>query len=249
MHNLPALSDLRLLCEVKRQGSLAAAAAALGASPSFASKRLALLETTSAPLPPRATMSLPPCPSSLSVTRRWRSAGDPRPSGRPGRRGDRRRHPHWRTARAAPLRPAPCRKPTRAFVPRRATSLAMVGRTRSGRAGAAPLSRDPRAGPGVRCLAPARASRNGDGEGTQHAFRQRWRDHPPLGSRWLRDHVAVVLGRGGRSLHWPAGAGARGLQPGGQCGRSTRRGFLVRPRYGCWCASLWIASQSRAPSL
>jgi len=36
--------DLRLLCEVKRQGSLAAAA--LGASPFFASKRLALLETT-----------------------------------------------------------------------------------------------------------------------------------------------------------------------------------------------------------
>src|SRR5687768_7212354 len=46
MHNLPALSDLRLLCEVKRQGSLAAAATALGASPSFVSKRLALLEAT-----------------------------------------------------------------------------------------------------------------------------------------------------------------------------------------------------------
>jgi LysR family transcriptional regulator, transcriptional activator for dmlA len=44
MHNLPALSDLRLICEVMRQGSLAAAAAALGASPSFVSKRLALLE-------------------------------------------------------------------------------------------------------------------------------------------------------------------------------------------------------------
>lgn len=45
MHNLPALSDLRLICEVKRQGSLAATAAALGASPSFVSKRLSLLET------------------------------------------------------------------------------------------------------------------------------------------------------------------------------------------------------------
>ena len=44
MHNPPALSDLRLVCEVKRQGSLAAAATALGASPSFVSKRLSLLE-------------------------------------------------------------------------------------------------------------------------------------------------------------------------------------------------------------
>jgi LysR family transcriptional activator of dmlA len=44
MHNLPTLSDLRLICEVMRQGSLAATATALGASPSFVSKRLALLE-------------------------------------------------------------------------------------------------------------------------------------------------------------------------------------------------------------
>jgi LysR family transcriptional activator of dmlA len=45
VQTLPALSDLRLLCEVKRRGSLAAAAAALGASPSFVSKRLAILES------------------------------------------------------------------------------------------------------------------------------------------------------------------------------------------------------------
>lgn len=44
MHNLPPLSDLQLICEVKRHGSLAATAAALGVSPSFVSKRLALLE-------------------------------------------------------------------------------------------------------------------------------------------------------------------------------------------------------------
>lgn len=44
MHNLPALGDLRLFCVVLQRGSLAAAAAELGASPSFVSKRLSLLE-------------------------------------------------------------------------------------------------------------------------------------------------------------------------------------------------------------
>lgn len=44
MHNLPALSDLRLLCAVLRRGSLAATAIELGASPSFVSKRIAILE-------------------------------------------------------------------------------------------------------------------------------------------------------------------------------------------------------------
>jgi len=44
MHNLPALADLRLFCVVLRQGSLAAAAIELGASPSFVSKRVSLLE-------------------------------------------------------------------------------------------------------------------------------------------------------------------------------------------------------------
>ena len=45
MHNLPALPDLRLLCLILRRGSLAAAAAELGASPSFVSKRVAALES------------------------------------------------------------------------------------------------------------------------------------------------------------------------------------------------------------
>ncbi len=45
MHDLPALGDLRLFCVVLRCGSLAAAAAEIGASPSFVSKRLSLLET------------------------------------------------------------------------------------------------------------------------------------------------------------------------------------------------------------
>ena len=44
MHNLPSLSDLRLLCIVIRRGSLAAAASELGASPSLVSKRIAVLE-------------------------------------------------------------------------------------------------------------------------------------------------------------------------------------------------------------
>ena len=44
MHNLPALPDLKLFCVVLRHGSLAAAAAELGASPSFVSKRVAVLE-------------------------------------------------------------------------------------------------------------------------------------------------------------------------------------------------------------
>src|SRR3712207_4524234 len=44
MHDLPALPDLRLFCVVLRQGSLAAAAAELGASPSFVSKRIGVLE-------------------------------------------------------------------------------------------------------------------------------------------------------------------------------------------------------------
>ena len=60
--------------------------------------------------------------------------------------------------------------------------------------------------------------------------------------RRARDHAAVVLGRGGRSLGRPAGAGARRTTARRRmCGRSIRRGFLVRPRYGSWCASLWIA--------
>jgi LysR family transcriptional activator of dmlA len=46
MHNLPALADLRLFCVVLRRGSLAAAAAELGASPSLVSKRISLLEAT-----------------------------------------------------------------------------------------------------------------------------------------------------------------------------------------------------------
>jgi Transcriptional regulator len=46
VHNLPALSDLRLICEVMRHGRLAATATALGVSPSFVSKRLAALEAT-----------------------------------------------------------------------------------------------------------------------------------------------------------------------------------------------------------
>ena len=45
MHNLPALGDLRLFCVVLQRGSLAAAAAEIGASPSFVSKRLSLLES------------------------------------------------------------------------------------------------------------------------------------------------------------------------------------------------------------
>lgn len=45
MHNLPALTDLRLFCVVLQRGSLAAAAAEIGASPSFVSKRLSLLES------------------------------------------------------------------------------------------------------------------------------------------------------------------------------------------------------------
>ena len=44
MHNLPTLADLKLFCVVLRQGSLAAAAVELGASPSFVSKRVSLLE-------------------------------------------------------------------------------------------------------------------------------------------------------------------------------------------------------------
>ena len=44
MHNLPALGDLRLFCIVLRRGGLAAAAAEVGASPSFVSKRMSLLE-------------------------------------------------------------------------------------------------------------------------------------------------------------------------------------------------------------
>ena len=44
MHDLPALGDLRLFCVVLQRGSLAAAAAEIGASPSFVSKRLRLLE-------------------------------------------------------------------------------------------------------------------------------------------------------------------------------------------------------------
>lgn len=44
MHNLPSLPDLKLFCIVLRYGSLAAAAAELGASPSFVSKRIAALE-------------------------------------------------------------------------------------------------------------------------------------------------------------------------------------------------------------
>ncbi|QEL65219.1 LysR family transcriptional regulator, transcriptional activator for dmlA [Oryzomicrobium terrae] len=40
----PQLDDLRLFCEVVRGGSLAAAAAALSASPSYVSKRLGILE-------------------------------------------------------------------------------------------------------------------------------------------------------------------------------------------------------------
>jgi LysR family transcriptional regulator, transcriptional activator for dmlA len=44
VHNLPTLSDLRLFCLVLREGSLAAAAVELGASPSFVSKRVGVLE-------------------------------------------------------------------------------------------------------------------------------------------------------------------------------------------------------------
>jgi LysR family transcriptional regulator, transcriptional activator for dmlA len=44
MHNLPALPDLKLFLVVLRRGSLAAAAAELGASPSFVSKRIGVLE-------------------------------------------------------------------------------------------------------------------------------------------------------------------------------------------------------------
>ena len=46
MQNLPALSDLKLFCLVLNRGSLAAAAAELGASPSFVSKRVRTLETS-----------------------------------------------------------------------------------------------------------------------------------------------------------------------------------------------------------
>ena len=44
MHNPPSLPDLSLFCIVLRHGSFAAAAAELGASPSFVSKRMAVLE-------------------------------------------------------------------------------------------------------------------------------------------------------------------------------------------------------------
>lgn len=46
MHNPPALTDLRLICEIMRHGSFATTAAALGVSPAYVSKRLALLERT-----------------------------------------------------------------------------------------------------------------------------------------------------------------------------------------------------------
>ena len=44
MHNLPTLPDLQLFCVILRQGSLVAAATELGASPSFVSKRVRVLE-------------------------------------------------------------------------------------------------------------------------------------------------------------------------------------------------------------
>ena len=71
MHNLPALPDLRLLCLILRRGSLAAAAAELGASPSFVSKRVAALESVlGAKLLHRTTRRITPTDEGEAV-HRW----------------------------------------------------------------------------------------------------------------------------------------------------------------------------------
>ena len=71
MHNLPALPDLRLFCLILRRGSLAGAAAELGASPSFVSKRVAALEAVlGARLLHRTTRRITPTDEGEAV-HRW----------------------------------------------------------------------------------------------------------------------------------------------------------------------------------